>query len=71
MRQLLTRLDIPVEHEVAIGGLRRRYELHRLWVPREHRAAYAPAVGRRLAAGATGAARRAAARRLTGPPTVW
>ncbi|MEU1586612.1 hypothetical protein [Micromonospora sp. NPDC005710] len=41
MRQLLARLDIPVTHEVAVGGLRRRYELHRLWVPREHRGAYA------------------------------
>ena len=28
-------------HEVAVGGLRRRYELHRLWVPREHQDAYA------------------------------
>lgn len=41
MRQLLTRLDVPVEHEVATGGLRRRYELHRLQVSREHRSAYA------------------------------
>jgi hypothetical protein len=41
MRQLLARLDIPVTHEVAVGGLRRRYELHRLWVPREHQGAYA------------------------------
>ncbi|MEU7773367.1 hypothetical protein AB0C44_18795 [Micromonospora taraxaci] len=40
MRQLLARLDIPVTHEVAVGGLRRRYELHRLWVPQEHRGAY-------------------------------
>ncbi|MEH0936258.1 hypothetical protein [Micromonospora psammae] len=40
MRQLLTRLDVPVEHEVTGGGLRRRYELHRLHVPREHRATY-------------------------------
>jgi hypothetical protein len=40
MRQLLARLDIPVTHEVAVGGLRRRYELHRLWVPPEHRGAY-------------------------------
>lgn len=40
MRQLLARLDIPVTHEVAVGGLRRRYELHRLWVPREHQGAY-------------------------------
>ncbi len=40
MRQLLARLDIPVTHEVAVGGLRRRYELHRLWVPREHQVAY-------------------------------
>ncbi|WP_319458460.1 hypothetical protein [Micromonospora sp. RTP1Z1] len=41
MRQLLGRLDVPVEHELATGGLRRRYELHRLYVPREHRSAYA------------------------------
>ncbi|MEV4119909.1 hypothetical protein [Micromonospora sp. NPDC049645] len=40
MRQLLARLDIPVTHEVAVGGLRRRYELHRLWVPRKHQGAY-------------------------------
>ncbi|MEU1679437.1 hypothetical protein ABZ422_10170 [Micromonospora zamorensis] len=39
-RQLLARLDIPVTHEVVVGGLRRRYELHRLWVPQEHREAY-------------------------------
>ncbi|MFC0031583.1 hypothetical protein ACFFMM_18860 [Micromonospora chaiyaphumensis] len=41
MRQLLQRLDVPVEHELTTGGLRRRYELHRLSVPREHRSAYA------------------------------
>ncbi|MGW5673275.1 hypothetical protein ACWEVO_36060, partial [Micromonospora sp. NPDC003776] len=41
MRQLLGRLDVPVEHELATGGLRRRYELHRLYVPREHRSTYA------------------------------
>ncbi|MFU8873774.1 hypothetical protein [Micromonospora sp. SL4-19] len=41
MRQLLGRLDVPVEHELATGGLRRRYELHRLSVPREHRSTYA------------------------------
>ncbi|SCG72800.1 hypothetical protein [Micromonospora coxensis] len=41
LRQLLTRLDVPVEHEVVSGGLRRRYELHRLHVPGEHRATYA------------------------------
>ncbi|MFF5177965.1 hypothetical protein ACFY2Q_08060 [Micromonospora sp. NPDC000316] len=40
MRQLLARLDIPVTQEVAVGGLRRRYELHRLWVPPEHRGTY-------------------------------
>ncbi|MFC4016556.1 hypothetical protein ACFOW4_01125 [Micromonospora sp. GCM10011542] len=40
MRQLLHRLNIPVTHELAVGGLRRRYELHRLWVPREHRGEY-------------------------------
>ncbi|MEH1166224.1 hypothetical protein V6V47_12640 [Micromonospora sp. CPCC 205539] len=41
MRQLLARLDIPVSHEVTVGGLRRRFEVHRLWVPREHQDAYA------------------------------
>ncbi|MFF5173170.1 hypothetical protein ACFY3U_11085 [Micromonospora sp. NPDC000089] len=41
MRQLLDRLEVPVEHEVTGGGLRRRYELHRLHVPAEHRATYA------------------------------
>jgi hypothetical protein len=41
MRQLLLRLDVPVEHELTTGGLRRRYELHRLSVPPEHRPAYA------------------------------
>ncbi|AXO37423.1 hypothetical protein [Micromonospora sp. B006] len=41
MRQLLGRLDVPVQHELTTGGLRRRYELHRLAVPPQHRAAYA------------------------------
>ncbi|MFJ6197820.1 hypothetical protein [Micromonospora sp. NPDC092111] len=41
MRQLLIRLDVPVEHEVVSGGLRRRYELHRLHVPPAHRTGYA------------------------------
>ncbi|MFD2766161.1 hypothetical protein [Micromonospora eburnea] len=41
MGQLLGRLSVPVEHELATGGLRRRYELHRLWVPREYRSTYA------------------------------
>ncbi|TDC85159.1 hypothetical protein E1193_03540 [Micromonospora sp. KC606] len=45
MRQLLTRLGVPVEHEVLSGGLRRRYELHRLHVPDEHRATYAELCG--------------------------
>ncbi|SCL48513.1 hypothetical protein GA0070606_1320 [Micromonospora citrea] len=40
-RQLLGRLDVPVDHEVTVGGLRRRYELHRLSVPPAHRPAYA------------------------------
>jgi hypothetical protein len=43
-RQLLDRLDIPVRHEVTVGGLRRRYELHRLHVGREHRPTYAAIV---------------------------
>ncbi|KAB1155656.1 hypothetical protein ACLQ20_23755 [Micromonospora sp. DT46] len=41
MRQLLHRLDVPIEHEVTVGGLRRRFELHRLSVPHQHRPAYA------------------------------
>ncbi|KOX12232.1 hypothetical protein ADK66_05030 [Micromonospora sp. NRRL B-16802] len=40
MRQLLGRLDIPVTQEVAVGGLRRRYELHRLEVSPAHRGSY-------------------------------
>lgn len=40
MRQLLGRLDVPVEHEVTEGGLRRRYELHRLRVAGPGRSAY-------------------------------
>ncbi|WP_422752491.1 hypothetical protein [Micromonospora sp. WMMD708] len=40
MRQLLARLDVPVEHEVVTGGLRRRYELHRLHVSADHRAGF-------------------------------
>ena len=40
-RQLLDRLGIPVRHELAVGGLRRRYELHRLEVPPEGRTEYA------------------------------
>ncbi|WP_433349104.1 hypothetical protein [Micromonospora sp. CA-111912] len=44
MRQLLARLEIPVGHEVTTGGLRRRFELHRLQVPREHGATYATLV---------------------------
>ncbi|MER7459767.1 hypothetical protein [Micromonospora sp. NPDC126480] len=41
MRQLLERLDVPVTHERAVGGLRRRYELHRVTVPAARRPAYA------------------------------
>ncbi|WP_229397938.1 hypothetical protein [Micromonospora okii] len=44
MRHLLARLEIPVAHEKITGGLRRRYELHRLQVSREHRATYATLV---------------------------
>lgn len=32
MRHLLDRFDVSVSHERAVGGLRRRYELHRLTV---------------------------------------
>ena len=41
MRQLLIRLDVPVDHEVATGGLRRRYQLHRLHVPTAQALRYA------------------------------
>lgn len=41
MRYLLGRLDVPVEHEVTIGGLRRRYQLHRLRVPASGQVTYA------------------------------
>ncbi|MGC4896214.1 hypothetical protein [Micromonospora sp. DT31] len=41
MRQLLDRLDVPVGQGLTTGGLRRRYELHRLSVPPEHRPTYA------------------------------
>ncbi|MEW2384553.1 hypothetical protein AB0873_21025 [Micromonospora sp. NPDC047707] len=44
MRQLLDRLDVPVTHERAVGGLRRRFELHRLTVPVARRHAYATAL---------------------------
>jgi hypothetical protein len=40
MRQLLGRLGVPVEHEITVGGLRRRYELHQLRVPASARAAF-------------------------------
>ncbi|SCL32097.1 hypothetical protein GA0074692_3239 [Micromonospora pallida] len=40
MRQLLGRLGVPVEHEITVGGLRRRYELHQLRVPAPARATY-------------------------------
>lgn len=70
MRQLLARLEIPATHVVTTGGLRRRYELHRLQVPREHRVTYAARVeagwrqGRReLLGGAIPAA--------SGPRRVW
>ncbi|MFC0509161.1 hypothetical protein [Micromonospora costi] len=70
MRQLLERLGVPVAHEFTIGGLRRRYELHRLQVGREHQLRYARLVeagwrqGRRelLAAPVSGA---------SAPRRVW
>ncbi|WP_433392397.1 hypothetical protein [Micromonospora sp. KLBMP9576] len=61
MRQLLGRLDVPAEHEVTVGGLRRRYELHRLSVSHPHRPAYA----RTLDAGW-----RQGRRELLGGPTL-
>ncbi|MGN9813113.1 hypothetical protein ACTMSW_27630 [Micromonospora sp. BQ11] len=44
MRQLLDRLGVPVRHEMAVGGLRRRYELHRISVPAAHRTTYTQVV---------------------------
>ena len=71
MRQLLDRLDIPVDPR---GGRRRPAPPLRaapaVGAPGAP-GGVRPAVGRGLAAGAPRAARRAAARRLTGPPTVW
>ncbi|MEV4411535.1 hypothetical protein [Catellatospora sp. NPDC049609] len=41
MGQLMRALDLPHAHETAEAGLRRRYRLHRVSVPGDHRAAYA------------------------------
>lgn len=41
LRHLLHQLEIPATHERAIGGLRRRYELHRLTIAPAQQAEYA------------------------------
>lgn len=41
LRRLLYQLDVPVTHERSVGGLRRRYELHRLTVAPAHQPRYA------------------------------
>jgi hypothetical protein len=41
MGQLMRALELPYAHETAEAGLRRRYRLHRISVPGDHRAAYA------------------------------
>lgn len=40
MRQLMARLEIPVEEETVTAGLRRRYTVHRLGVPARCQAEY-------------------------------
>src|SRR3954465_1254117 len=46
LTSLLTRLGVAAAHEVQSGGGRRRYDLHRVHMPEEHRAA----TGRMIAA---------------------
>lgn len=41
LRHLLHQLEVPVTHERAIGGLRRRYELHRLTIAPAQQPGYA------------------------------
>lgn len=41
LRHLLYQLEVPVTHERAVGGLRRRYELHRLTIAPTHQPEYA------------------------------
>ena len=41
MAYLLGRLSLPVTREATVAGLRRRYQLHRLYVPLAERAGYA------------------------------
>ncbi|WP_018253298.1 hypothetical protein [Salinispora mooreana] len=41
LRHLLYQLEVPVTHERAVGGLRRRYELHQLTVAPAHQSGYA------------------------------
>jgi hypothetical protein len=41
MAQLLHRLGLPYRQEVAVAGLRRRYQLHRMSVPGPRQAEYA------------------------------
>ncbi|MGW4466465.1 hypothetical protein [Micromonospora sp. NPDC004704] len=40
MAYLLGRLDLPVTREATVAGLRRRYQLHRLYLPHDDRAGY-------------------------------
>ncbi|MGW0431449.1 hypothetical protein ACWDV4_02695 [Micromonospora sp. NPDC003197] len=40
MRQLMGRLEIPVDEEIVTAGLRRRYTVHRLGVPARCQAEY-------------------------------
>lgn len=72
MKQLLGRLDVRVAHEITTGGLRRRFQLHRLYIPRAEQLRYSTLIttgwrqGRRemLAQMTTGAS---AARRVWRP----
>lgn len=41
MAYLLGRLDLPVVREAAVAGLRRRYQLHRLYLPTDEVSGYA------------------------------
>ncbi|WP_018214844.1 hypothetical protein [Salinispora vitiensis] len=45
LRHLLHQLEVPVTHERAIGGLRRRYELHRLTIAPAQQPGYAAILG--------------------------
>lgn len=45
LRHLLHQLEVPVTHERAVGGLRRRYELHRLTIAPAQQPGYAAILG--------------------------